>query len=177
MKNVPVSDRGLELPQEAYVVLEVQPQVLDLPLEHGDALNAHSESESGVLLGVDAAGVEDVGIHHSGAHDLEPACALADVAALAAADVAADVHFGAGLGEGEVGWTHADLGIGTEHLAYEDQDALLEIGKRHVLVHVQTLDLMEDAVGAGRDGFIAEYPAGADDSDRGLVVLHSPHLN
>ena len=83
--------RGLEFAEEADVVLEVEAEVLDLPFEHGDALYAHSEGEPGVLLGVDAAGFQDVGIHHAGTHDLQPAGALADVAALAAADVAADV--------------------------------------------------------------------------------------
>ena len=103
--------RGLEFAEEADVVLEVEAEVLDLPFEHGDALHAHSEGETGVLLGVDAAGFQDVGIHHTGTHDLQPTGALADVAALAAADVAADVHFGAGLGKGEVGGAHTDPNI------------------------------------------------------------------
>ena len=120
---------SLEFAEEADIVLEVEAEVLDLPFEHGDALYTHSEGETGVLLGVDAAGFQDVGIHHAGTHDLQPAGALADIAALAAADVAADVNLGARLGEGEVGGTHTDLGVRPEHLPYEDQDGLLEVSE------------------------------------------------
>ena len=141
MKKCPSSDGGLELPEEAHVVLEVQSQVLDLPFQHGYAFNSHAKREAGVLLGVYAAGFQDVGVYHAGAHDLEPAGALADVAALAAADVAADVHLCAGLREGEVGGTHADFGVRTEHLAHEDQNRLLEVGEGYVFVNVQALYL------------------------------------
>ena len=147
---------SLEFAEEADIVLKVEAEILDLPFEHGDALHTHSESESGVLLGVDAAGFQYVGVNHAGTHNLQPAGALADIAALAAADVAADVHLCAGLGEGEVGGTHADLGVRAEHLAHEDQNRLLEVGEGYVFVNVQALYLVEDAVGAGRDGLVAD---------------------
>ena len=168
---------SLEFAEEADIVLKVEAEILDLPFEHGDALHTHSESESGVLLGVDAAGFQYVGVNHAGTHNLQPAGALADIAALAAADVAADVHLGARLGEGKIGGTHPDLGVRSEHLAHEDQDGLLEVGERYVPVHVKAFHLMEDAVGAGGDGLVAEYSARADNPDRGLAVLHGPHLH
>ena len=168
---------SLEFAEEADIVLKVEAEILDLPFEHGDALHTHSESESGVLLGVDAAGFQYVGVNHAGTHNLQPAGALADIAALAAADVAADVHLGARLGEGKVGGTHPDLGVRSEHLPYEDQDGLLEVSERHVLVYVKAFHLMEDAVGAGGDGLVAEYSARADNPDRGLAGLHGPHLH
>ena len=72
--------------QETDVVLEIEPEVAHLVFEHCDALNAHTEGETGIFLAVDAAVFQHVGVNHSTAQNLEPAGALADVAALAAAD-------------------------------------------------------------------------------------------
>ena len=80
-------DGSLELREEPQVVLEIVTQVVDLPLEHRDALQTHSEGETAVLAAVDSGSLEDIRINHSAAHDLEPAGALADVAALAVAMV------------------------------------------------------------------------------------------
>ena len=49
----------------------------------------NTKGEAGVLLGVDAAVDKNVGVDHAAAQDLDPAAVLAEVAALAAADVAA----------------------------------------------------------------------------------------
>ena len=144
-----MSDGCLELPEEAYVVLEVQPEVFHLPFQHGYAFNSHAKRETGVFLRVYAAGFQDIGVYHAGTHNLQPAGTLADVAALAAADIAADVHLCAGLGEGEVRGAHAYLGVRTEHLAHEYQDGLLEVGEGYIFVHIQPFYLMEYAVGAG----------------------------
>ena len=168
---------GGELLQEAHVVLEIVAEVVHLPLEHGDTLNAHTEGKAGVLFGVDAGGFEHVRIYHAAAHDFEPAGAFADVAALAMADVAADVHLGGRLGEGEVGGTHADFRLRAEHLAGEQQDGLLEVCEGNVLVHIKTLYLMEDAVGAGRYGLVAEHTAGTDDADGKALLLHGANLH
>ena len=92
----------LELLEETEVVLEVVAQVAYLPLEHRDTLYSHSESESAVLLAVDSRSFEDIRVHHPAAYDLEPACTLADVAALSAADVTAYVDLSRRLCEREV---------------------------------------------------------------------------
>ena len=93
------------------------------------------------------------------------------------ADIAAHVNLGRRLGEGEVGRTHADLGVRAEHLASEEQDGLLQVGEGDVLVDVEALHLMEYAVRTGADGLVAEYSSGADDSDRQLGMLHRTHLH
>lgn len=80
--------------EEAQVVLEVVAEVLDLPFEHGDTLHSHSECKTAVLPAVDAGSLQNVRVHHSAAHDFQPACTLADVAALSVADVAAHVNLG-----------------------------------------------------------------------------------
>ena len=77
-------------------------QVVDLPLQHCNTLNTHSECESGVFLAVNSGGFEHIRVHHSAAENFEPSGSLADVAALAVADVAAYVHLCGRFGEREV---------------------------------------------------------------------------
>ena len=92
----------LELLEETEVVLEVVAKVADLPLEHRDTLHTHTEGETAVLLAVDSRRLEDIRIHHTAAHDLEPACSLADVTALSATDVTAHIDLSRRLCEREV---------------------------------------------------------------------------
>ncbi len=47
-------DGSLEFREEPQVVLEIVTKVVDLPLEHRDALQAHSEGETAVLAAVDS---------------------------------------------------------------------------------------------------------------------------
>lgn len=86
--------RVFKLLQEPQVVLEEHSQIVDLIFQHGDTLDTHAESESGVLFRVDVAGLEDVRVAYAAAQDLNPACVFADVTAFASADVARDIHLG-----------------------------------------------------------------------------------
>src|SRR5260370_7725118 len=74
-----------ELSQEAQVVLEEQPEVVDPVLEHRDALDPHAERPPGDLLGVVADVPQHLRMHHPRAQDLDPAALLAQPAARAAA--------------------------------------------------------------------------------------------
>ena len=152
-------------------------EVVHLPLEHRDAFHTHTEGESGIFIRINAAGLEHVGVYHTAAHNFQPAGAFADVATLAVADVAAHVHFGRRFREGEVAGTHADFRLRTEHLACEEQDGLLQIRERNVLVNIKALHLVEDAVGAGRDGLVAEYAAGAHHADGKRLRFHGADLH
>ena len=130
-----------------------------------------------VLGRIYAAGFKHVGIHHPAAQYLEPAGSLADVAALAVADVAAYVNLGRRLGEREERRPHADFGVGTEHLAGKQEYGLLEVSERHVFVYIQTFDLMEDAVRAGTDGLVSEHSARTDDADGKFHLFHRADLH
>ena len=175
MIQIPSSQ--LKLLQELQVVLEEQPQVVDAVFQHGDAFHAHAESEARVFLRVDAAGNEDVGVAHATAEDFNPTRVLADVAALATTDVARDVHLRRGLGEGEIRGTETHFGALTEELLHEVVQGLLQVGKGDAFIDVKTFNLMEDAVSAGRYGFVAEYAARSDDADRRLMGLHHADLH
>ena len=84
-------ERCFEFLEEAEVVLEVIAKVANLPFEHCDTLDTHSEGETAVLLTVNSRSLENVRVNHSAAHDLKPTCTLTDVTSLSTADVTAYV--------------------------------------------------------------------------------------
>src|SRR6516162_6478825 len=91
-----------ELLQKPHVALVEQLDLLDLVLQYGDALHTHAEGEAQNLRRVVAVllhELEHVGIDHSAAQQLDPAAEFALAAAVAAAEDAAYLHVGAGLGE------------------------------------------------------------------------------
>ena len=97
---------------------------------------------------------------------------LAETATLTTTDMTRDVHLCTWLCEWEVAWTQAYLRVWTKHLASKGEKHLLQVGERHVLVDVKTLYLMEEAMGACRDGLITIYASWAKNADRGFVSFH-----
>ena len=93
---------ALEQLEETDVVLTEEAKVLDLIFKVGNSLYTHTECVARIDLAVDSAKLEYVGVYHTTAQNLDPACVLAERAALATADVPADVHLGTWLGEWEV---------------------------------------------------------------------------
>ena len=140
-------------------------QVAHLIFQVGDTLYAHTKGIAAIDGGVDATLFEHVGVNHTASQNLYPAGVLAEAAALAATDEARDVHLGTGFCEGEVAGTQANLRVGAEHLAGEAEQHLLQVGERYILVDIEALHLMEEAVGASRDGLVAVNAARADDAD------------
>jgi hypothetical protein len=82
-----------------------------------------------------------VRVDHAAAQDLQPAGALAEPAALAAAHAAAHIHLAAGLGEREEVRTIARGAVLAEDLAAEVVERALEVAERDALVHDQSLNL------------------------------------
>src|SRR5688500_15580114 len=100
---------GSELAEEADVVLDEQADVVDAVLAHGDPLDAEAEGPAGVFFGVDAARLEDVGVDHPAAAELDPLAAVFEP----------DVHLGRRLGEGEEAGAEPDFGVRAEVGLYE----------------------------------------------------------
>src|SRR5581483_6410045 len=93
--------RSDELRQEAQIALVEQAQVVDAVAEHRQPVGSEAEGEADVAFGIDAAVREHVGMRLARAGDLEPARLSAHAAARAAAEHAAHVDLGRGLGERE----------------------------------------------------------------------------
>ena len=101
---------------------------------------------------------------------------LAEVAALAAAHVAAHVHLAAGLGKGEEVRAVARLAVLAKHALNKVVERALKIAKGDALVDDQALDLVElrQVAGVGRVGTVDG--ARADHVDGRLLRLHGVDL-
>ena len=100
--------------EETYIVLGEQTQVFDAVLEVCDALHTQTESVTAIDLAVDTATLQYVRINHTATEDLHPACAFAETATCAAADVTRDIHLGTGFGEREVRRTQTNFCLPAE---------------------------------------------------------------
>src|SRR5262244_1076295 len=166
-----------ELRQEAHVVLEEQTDVVDLVPENGHPLHAHAEGPARDLLGIVAHVAQDVGMHHAGAQNLDPASVLAEPAARATALEAEHVHFRGRLREGEERGAEAHAGARPEHLAGEVVEGALEISHGDVAIHGEAFDLVEHGrVRRVRD-VVPENLARADDAHGRTLRLHGPNLH
>src|SRR6478735_6021337 len=160
------SERG----GEADVALEHVAHVGDAVAEHQRAVDAHAEREAGVAVVVDAARGEHARVDHAAAAPLDPALALAgatvvDSGVLAAADEAAQVDLGGGLGEGEVRRTEAGADPLAEHRRGEVVEGALEVGHGDALVDAESFDLVEHRAVRRVVLIGAEDPTGRDDVD------------
>ena len=64
----------------------------------------------------------------------------------------------------------------TEHFLGEEQQYLLQVGERYILVYIQGFYLVEEGVRTVADGFVTIYTARANDADRRLGVFHHTAL-
>src|SRR5690606_31890940 len=102
--------------------------------EHGDAIDAETEGETGVFLRIPSRLAEHVGIHAPAAADFYPARLLAHAATRARfagphpAEIAGHIHFGRRLGEGEIAGPETHGAFGAEHVPGPQEKRPLEIG-------------------------------------------------
>ena len=114
----------LELLQETHVVLGEHAQVGHVIFQVGDAFDTQTKGVTRINGAVYAAGFKHIGVYHATTKDFNPTCMLAESTALAATDVARDVHFCAWFGEWEIAWAQADVGVGTEKFACKGEQHL-----------------------------------------------------
>src|SRR5512146_3098003 len=100
-----------ELAQEAQIVAHELADVVDIPAQHGDTLDAQPEGEAAIDGRVIANATQHARVHHAGTAHFQPAGVFADAAAVALAAHAVHVELGARLGEWEVAWPEANLAL------------------------------------------------------------------
>ncbi len=128
-------------------------------------------------LRIDARGFQHSRIDHATPHDFQPPRAFGDALVHFRFEAPVYVHLGAGLREGEVARTKPDAGAGPKELLGEHQQGLLQVGETDILVDVQALDLVENAVRTRADGLVAEHATGHDHPQWRLTPLHFPNLH
>ena len=109
----------LKLGKEAQVVFVVQPDVVYTVFQHSDALNPHTKGKAGIDIRIITDLGEHCRINQTRPKYFKPACLLAYPTALASADDAGNIHFGAGFGEGKKTGAEPEGQVAAEHALAE----------------------------------------------------------
>ena len=156
--------------------MRIQTQVVDAVFQLANSFDAHAECKAGVFIGIDSEILQHFRMHHSAAEYLHPTAVLAYITTCAAADQAADVHFGAGFGEWKIRRAETYLHLFAKHFLHEKIKGLLQVGERNIFVYIQSFGLVEKTMRPGADGFIPVYAAGTNDPDGRFLLFHHPGL-
>ena len=160
----------VELTQEAKVAFKEKTQIVDAVAKHRQAFKAGAERKTDVFLGIQAVIAHHIGMHFTGARNLEP---------LALSRSAGEHHvdFDRRFSEREVGRTEADYEIiRLKEAAQEVAVHALQIGKTDIGIEPQAFDLMEH----GRMRRVAVNAIGTartNDLDRRLMRTGVAHLH
>ena len=162
-----------EFVEEADIVFGEHSEVLYLILQVRDTLDTHTKSIAGINLAIDSICIKNSRVYHAATKYLYPTSMFAERTALTATKMATDIPLCTRLCKGEITWAKTYLCVRSEHLLREEKKHLLQVCEAHVLVDIESFNLMEEAVGTGCDGLIAIDAAWADDADgrRQLAVL------
>ena len=102
--------------------------ILNAVFHHSKSGKTETECKARVLLGVNAALTENVGMNHTAGAKLKPARVLAGGTALTAANLTVDVKLEAGLDEGEEAGAKSDLNVTLEHLGEHSLHKVDKVG-------------------------------------------------
>src|ERR1035441_911765 len=161
----------LELLQKPHVILVEEADVSDAIADHRDALDAEAERPARPGFRVVADVLEDLGMHHAAAGDLEPFLAHL------AGQRAAEIYLEAGLGVAEVVRPEADARLRTHQFLEDKLHGALEVAHGHIPVHVKSLDLVKRWV-VGGVGVVAAIDAPRHNDPYGRLLLrHHPDLD
>src|SRR5262249_7000520 len=121
--------------------------------------------------------LQHIRMNEPAAAKLDPPRALTCSAAGASADEAAEVYFGRGLGEWEIGCPEAGPEVLAKHKLDEPLQSPLQICHRYVAIDVESLELEEHRIVGLVGSVAAEDAAGRDDSERRASPLHRANLH
>ena len=170
------------LAEEAEVVLEEEPQVVQIVAEEGETIDAHDERKAAHHLRIIADGAQHVRMDHPRPQDLEPALAATHATARGrsaghGARRARDVDLRTRLGERKEAGAEADAGLGAEEPAEEMHQNPLQVGEGHLLVNHEAFHLMEHR-GMRGVGFVPSIAcARHDHPERGSLRAHDADLD
>src|SRR5258706_12745868 len=116
-------------------------------------------------------------MHHSRAGNFHPAAILANVAAFPFTNQTRNINLRAWLGERKERRPVPDLDVFAIHLLRKMIKRLLQIGKTYILINIQSLYLMKEAMCSCRNGFVTIYAPRHNRSDGRLLLLHQSDLN
>src|ERR1019366_8607674 len=152
-------------------ILVEEADVSDAIADHRDALDPEAERPARPGFAVVADVLEDLGVHHAAAGNLEPFLAHL------AGQRAAEIDLEAGLGVAEVVRPEADASFRSHQFLEDKLHGALEIAHGHIPIYVKSFYLVKRWV-VGGVGVIAAIDAPRDnDPHRRLLLGHHPDLD
>src|SRR5208337_2131236 len=125
------------------IALEKELNVIDVILQHGEAVDPQSKCPTRVLFGIDAAIAQHQGMNHAATHHFNPAAFFAHPATFAAAKDATDRYLAARFGKGEEAGLEARANLFPKEFLGKEVERPLQVGKRDIARDGQAFDLME----------------------------------
>ena len=166
----------LELFQETDIVFIQQTHVVNFIFKQSNTLQSHSKCESRILIRVNTAHLQYMGVYHTASQNLYPARTLAEPAARTAAFETGHIHLGAGLGKWEVVGAELHLCLRPEQLSGEFSQRSLQVRKGNIPVNHKALNLMEGGGMGGIHLIGTEHAARRNHADGKPALLHGTHL-
>ncbi len=155
-----------------------EPDVVDAVAHHHKAVQTQAEGETVVLLGVDTAVAQNVGVGHAAGEKFHPAGVLTDFAALTPADKALDIQLETRLNKGEKSRTQAYFHIPFKDFTQEGFFKVNQIGNGNVLPDKHAFHLMKHRFMRGIGSLTAEHlPRGHELEGWVLFLFHPTDLN
>src|SRR5208337_3854828 len=111
------------------IALEKELNVIDVILQHGEAVDPQSKCPTRVLFGIDAAVAQHQGMNHAATHDLDPAAFFAHPATFAAAKDTTDGYLAARFGKGEKAGLEARANFFTKKFPGKEVKRPFQVGK------------------------------------------------
>src|SRR6476469_6280122 len=102
-------------------------------------------------------------MNHAASQDFHPASVLTNTATFAATDKTAYIHFRTGFSKRKIRRPETHFCILAKHFLHKEIECLLQVSKAYIFINIQSFDLVKEAMGAGRNGFIAVNAAGTND--------------
>ena len=167
----------LKLFQEPDIVLEEQPDVVELVHQRAHAVDSEAKREPGILLWIDADRAQHVWMHHAGTAQLDPARVLTDATTTSLALEATEIKLGARLRKRKVGWAKARDRVRPEHSPQKLSHRAFQVRHRDAAVDAQSFDLKEHRIVRGIGSIATKYTSGRDHSDGRAATLHCMNLH
>ena len=162
--------------QPSHIRFKKRAQIGNTVFQHCQSVHTDPERKPLILVGVNAAGPQNVRMNHTAAENLQPIVSGADFQ-LCFRFQTADIHFCRGLGKRKIRRTITNRKlVQLKESLYKVIQAAFQMRHGNILVNHQTLDLVEHR---GMRGIIIRTisPARRNNPYRRTLVLHRPYLH
>src|SRR6266404_5948913 len=166
-----------ELFQKPDIVLEQEPNVVQLINSRAGAVDPQAKGKAGELFRVHVGRAQHVRMHHAGTAQLDPSRAFANAAAFAATVKATVIDFGARFREWKVRRSKTSSRFRPEQAMHKLSQRALQMSHGDSAIHAESFNLKEHRIVRGIGRVAPKDSSGRDHSYRSAASLHRMNLH